>query len=270
MIDPSPVGACRLTEALRAPARADELALIPYLTAGFPSPDAFPALLNAIARAGDVLEIGLPFSDPIADGVTIQRASHASLRQGVTLRWLIGILRDRVSSASIPIVLMSYVNPLLVYGLDSLARDAAASRIDGFVVPDLPLEESGPLADQLENAGLALIQIVTPSTPRERLRRICLASRGFVYAVTMTGTTGGRLEPCNDLLAYLDEVKSVSTLPVVAGFGIRDPRQATMIRGHADGIVVGSAVVDLLEHGRDPLALLRSIREGCTAPGRRG
>lgn len=268
MIGAERTGAARLEEALRGPALSNRLALVPFLTAGFPDLAGFPALVEQVATVSDAMEIGVPFSDPIADGVTIQRASRAALRQGVTLRWVMGALRESAPGTGVPIVLMSYLNPLLAYGFDALARDAVAARIDGFVVPDLPLEESGPLGAALDAAGLALVQIVTPATPRERLRCLCEASRGFVYAVTVTGTTGGRIKPGHDLLAYLDSVRAVSTLPVLAGFGIRGPEQAELLRGHADGVIVGSAVVDLLEQGRDPISFLRGFRAGSVAAER--
>ena len=268
MIDTGRTGAARLEDALRAPARSNRLALVPFMTAGFPDPAGFPALVEQVAAVCDAVEIGVPFSDPIADGVTIQRASRAALCQGVTLRWVLGALHKGASGIGAPIVLMSYLNPLLAYGFDALARDAAAARIAGIVVPDLPLEESGPLKAALEDAGLALVQIVTPATPRERLRSLCEASRGFVYAVTVTGTTGGRIEPGHALLAYLDSVRAVSSLPVLAGFGIRAPGQAELLRGHADGVIVGSAVVDLLEQGRDPISFLRGFRAGGDAAER--
>lgn len=262
MIGADGTGAQKLEAALRAPVRDGRLALIPYLTAGFPAPAAFSDLVTRLSSVGDAVEIGMPFSDPIADGVTIQRSSQAALRQGVTLGWVIGTLGERPHGDGAPIVLMSYLNPLLAYGFDALARDSAAARIDGFVVPDLPLEECGPLRSILDLAGLALIQIVTPATPADRLRRLAEASRGFVYAVTVTGTTGGRVETADALPAYLDGVRTVSHLPVIAGFGIRQPGQVAALRGHADGVIVGSAVVDLLEQGQDPVPLLQAIRDG--------
>lgn len=267
MSDLRPTGAARLERALRAPGPSGRLALIPYLTAGFPEPAAFGRLVTRIAAVGDAVEIGVPFSDPIADGVTIQRASRTALQQGMTLHRVLAGLEGRPAGTHAPMVLMSYLNPLLSYGFEALARDAAAARVDGIVVPDLPLEECEPLRSLLDTAGIALVQIVSPATPRERLLRIVEASRGFVYAVTVTGITGGRVELPDGLPRYLDGIRSLSTLPVVAGFGIRRPAQARALRGHADGVIVGSAVVELLEQGRDPLPLLRSIRAGGMAAG---
>lgn len=244
--------------AIRSANASGRPALAAFLTAGFPERRRFPAILDAVAREADLVEIGVPFSDPLADGVTIQRASHAALRAGVTLGWILGAARE--THAQAPLLLMSYVNPLLAYGFERLAREAAASGIAGLIVPDLPLEECPPLAEPLAAAGLDLVQLVTPVTPAARLARLCAASAGFVYAVTGTGTTGGRRALIPETLAYLDRVRRVSALPVLAGFGIRDADQLRALARHADGAIVGSALVEVVESGRDPAAFVRALR----------
>jgi len=238
-----------------------ELALVAYLTAGFPSRDTFRRDLQAIAEAADVVEIGVPFTDPMADGVTVQRASHAALAQGVSLRWILAQLEGMPRSKA-PLLLMSYLNPLLVLGPQELASTAARAGVAGFIVPDLPFDESAELRAALGSQGLALVQMVTPVTRPQRLEEICANSQGFVYAVTMTGTTGKNVAVPAEVTRYLDNVRSRSPVPVCAGFGIRSREQLDLLRDHVDGAVIGSALVEVLERGEDPARWLRELRGG--------
>jgi tryptophan synthase alpha chain len=247
----------RLTAALRGNAGP---ALVAFVTAGYPSPGEFLPLLRQICGASDAVEIGVPFSDPMADGVTIQRSSREAIEHGVTLRWILDRLAARDFELEAPIVLMSYLNPLLAYGYAALAARAAEVGVTGFIVPDLPYEERAPLGTALDAQGLALVQMVTPATPATRMRLICAASQGFVYAVTMAGTTGGTASLPTDLAAYLEAVKQAAKLPVCAGFGVRSAAQVASISAHADGVIVGSALVEVLERGDDPAAFLHSLR----------
>jgi tryptophan synthase alpha chain len=176
----------RLSAAIRDAATRGEPAIVAFMTAGFPSIARFREDLLAVAAGADVVEIGVPFTDPMADGMTIQRSSQAALRQGVSLRWILGELATMQRPAA-PLVLMSYLNPLLQYGYDRLASDAAAAGVCGFIVPDLPFDEGAELRAALAATGVALVQMVTPVTPEQRLARVCAASEGFVYAVTITG-----------------------------------------------------------------------------------
>ena len=159
-----------------------------------------------------------------------------------------------------PLLLMSYLNPLLAFGLDRLPEAAAQAGAAGFIIPDLPFEESADVRAALDRAGLALVQMVTPVTPAARLKMLCAASQGFVYAVTKTGTTGRSVAVPDTVLEYMDRVRAVSPIPVCAGFGIRGPEQVARMRGHVDGVVVGSALVEVLERGGDPAAFLRTLR----------
>lgn len=249
----------RIASALRAAAAKGDPALVAFLTAGYPSREKFREHLTAIAEAADVVEIGVPFTDPMADGVTIQRSSHAALKQGVTLRWILSEL-EAMKKPAAPLLLMSYLNPLLAFGYEKLAEACARVGVCGFIVPDLPLDESGPMKQALDVHGLALVQMVTPVTPLERLAKLCAASQGFIYAVTMTGTTGKNVANTTDITVYLDRVSASGGVPVCAGFGIRSREQVAQLTGHVEGVVVGSALVEVLERGESPQAWLNALR----------
>ena len=253
-----------ISEAIQAAVAAGRPALIGYLTAGFPTRGQFKEHFLAVASACDVVEVGVPFTDPMADGATIQRASFVALAGGVTLPWIIEQIGSLRAQRTAPTLLMSYLNPLLAYGLEALPRDAAAAGISGLIVPDLPYEESDDLRRALDGEGLALVQMVTPVTPAGRLAKLCSGAQGFVYAVTMTGTTGktqgAAAEVPDEVLDYMDRVKRCSTIPVCAGFGIRSRAQVARFAAHVDGVVIGSALVETLEHGGDVKAFLASLR----------
>ena len=249
----------RISAALNGAVAAGRVGLVPYLTAGYPDKSEFVDTVRKIATVADVIEVGVPFSDPMADGVTIQRSSRIALEQGVSLRWILAEL-TATGSVGAPIVLMSYLNPLLVYGYEKLARDCIKAGVCGFIVPDLPLEEGEDFRAALDEHGLALIQLVTPATPDDRMERLCTASKGFVYAVTVRGITGGTSELPADVPAYLDRVKAQVDIPVCAGFGVRQAAQVKNLGQHADGVIVGSALVEQLEAGNDPVKFLQSLR----------
>jgi tryptophan synthase alpha chain len=249
-----------ISAAIRQAAAQDRPAVVGFMTAGFPDKAAFRASLAAIASAADVVEIGVPFSDPMADGMTIQRASQVSLAGGFTLPWLLDEIGQMQPRPQAPLLLMSYLNPLLAYGLDRLPGAAARAGVAGFIIPDLPYEESAEMRAALDGHGLALVQMVTPVTPAARLEMLCAASQGFVYAVTMTGTTGKSVAVPDEVLAYMDRVRAVSPVPVCAGFGIRSREQVARMKGHVDGVVVGSALVEVLERREDPAAFIRSLQ----------
>jgi tryptophan synthase alpha chain len=254
---PGRTGAERIEDTIRAAGASGRPALAAFLTAGYPDLDGFASSLSAVAGVADIVEIGVPFSDPMADGVTIQRSSRGALQAGVTLPWILD--QVRTMQPTTPIVLMSYLNPLLAFGADRLAEVASEAGVSGLIVPDLPFEECAVLRVPLDSAGIALIQLVTPVTPPDRLQALCGESRGFVYAVTSTGTTGGTKAGGEGALDYLDAVHDASSLPVLAGFGVRSAAQIQALAGHVDGVIVGSALVEVLEAGEDPAAFLRSL-----------
>ena len=249
-----------ISSALRAANDDGKPALIPFITAGYPQMGNFIDILAAVSEVGDVVEIGVPFSDPMADGMTIQRSSYEAIRNGVSLRWILDELNANRQRIKAPVVLMSYLNPLLAFGYEALAKRALAAGVCGFIVPDLPFEESDELRTALEAEGIGVIQLVTPATPAARLQTLAEASRGFVYAVTITGITGGDGGLPADLAAYLDRVSAASALPVCAGFGIREAADVASVGRHAAGAIVGSALVEVLERGDDPALFLQSLR----------
>jgi tryptophan synthase alpha chain len=242
----------------RAHAKGDP-ALVAYLTAGYPARALFTEHLRAIASAADVVEIGVPFTDPMADGVTIQRSSQGALAQGVTLRWILSEL-TAMPKVRAPLLLMSYLNPLLAFGIEHLPEAAAKAGVSGFIVPDMPVDESDLLKDALAEHGIALVQMVTPVTTPERMERVVSASTGFVYAVTMTGVTGKSAAVPAEVIDYLGRVRALATVPVCAGFGIRSREQIQALRGHVDGVIVGSALVELLERAGNPARWLAELR----------
>jgi tryptophan synthase alpha chain len=251
-----------LAQSIRRASSPDKPALVPYLTAGFPTPDSLRHQLRAVAPFAAAIEIGVPFSDPMADGVTIQRSSRRAISNGVTLAWILDELRAIRVEISTPRVLMSYLNPLIAMGLSELARACEASGVDAIIIPDLPLEESQPIRAALNNRGVGLVQLVSPVTPEARRRELSGASDGFLYAVTVTGVTGGaNATPpaATDLPGYLDALRAISGVPVCAGFGIRSRQQVQALAGHADGAIIGSALIDAIERGEDPGAFLQSL-----------
>lgn len=249
-----------ISEAIRTAKAQGTPAIVAYITAGFPTKESFRDLLSRVGAAADVIELGVPFTDPMADGTTIQRSSRIALANGVSLKWILEQLSQPGARPKAPILLMSYLNPLLAFGLDELPKAAAEAGVAGFIVPDLPFEESGEMRSALEAHGLALVQFVTPVTPDERVKMLTQATSGFIYAVTMTGTTGKNVAVPQEVLDYFARVKKVSPSPVCAGFGIRSGEQVARLAPYIDGAIVGSALVEVIERGEDPAAFLRSLR----------
>ena len=250
-------GSKYIEERIKAP-KASGPALIPFITAGYPNTEDFKQTLFEISKKADVIEIGVPFSDPMADGVTIQRSSHMAIENGVTLKWIFNQLKE--INLDTPIVLMSYLNPLYVFGMEELVKASLESGVDGFIVPDLPIEESKEFNGRLSEAGLALIQLVTPATPKDRIEMITNQSSGFIYAVTVKGVTGGEDALSADVTDYLKQVQEISKIPVCAGFGIREKSDVEMLANHVDGIIVGSAIVEAIEQGNSPTEFLDQLK----------
>ncbi len=237
------------------------LAVIIYLTVGYPDRASTPALLRAALEGGaDLIELGVPFSDPLADGATVQRANEVALGNGVTLADCIAAGRELVAATDAPVLLMGYTNPFEQYGYDHFSIDAAAAGLAGVIVPDMPAEESAVLDSEFGLTGLVRIDLYAPTTPDDRLARLLPESRGFVYCVSLTGVTGARRALAGDVAAFLARVRRHTKLPIAVGFGISTPEHVAALRGIADGVVVGSAALDVVTRA-DPAHRAGDLRD---------
>lgn len=231
--------------------RKGEKALVVYLTAGYPDLATSRDLILALDAAGaDVLELGVPFSDPTADGPAIQKASQEAIRNGTTLGRVLSSVRELRSSTNLPIVLFSYYNPIFSFGNQRFAREAAEAGADGVLVVDLPLEEAAELKKHTDPAGLDFISLVAPTTGVERVKKIVKGASGFIYYISLTGVTGEGKPPLEEIQEKVSQIRHETDLPVVAGFGISSPMEAREIAGGSDGVVVGSAFIRLI--GKHP------------------
>ena len=270
----------RIAERFAALKRAGRGALVTYLQAYDPDPATSLAILRGLPGAGaDLIEIGVPFTDPMADGPSIQKAALRALKAGATLSRVLALVRDfRREEEATPIVLMGYYNPILSYGIERFCTDAAASGVDGLIVVDVPPEEADEIEPQARAQGLDLIRLVAPTTDEARLPRVLAATSGFVYYVSITGITGTRSAAAGDLAAAIPRLRRHTDLPLAIGFGIRTPQQAAEASRIADGAVVGTALVDTLaasldERGRarpdtvrQVLDQVRALAEAVRAP----
>jgi tryptophan synthase alpha chain len=228
-------------------------ALIPYLTAGFPTTDASEAALRSAAEVSDILEVGVPFSDPLADGPTIQRSTFEALRQGMTLAGTLELIAR--TDLSVPVVIFSYLNPILQYGLDRFLADAEGLGVAGLILTDLPAGSDAGVEATVQRSRLDLIRIIAPTTREPRLAQAMKGAQGFVYLVARLGVTGATSSIDADLASSVERVRRATALPVAVGFGISSPAQARVVAGMADGVVVGSALVDIL--GREGVGAAR-------------
>ena len=255
-----PETASSIRDTFAALRRRGEMALIPYVTAGYPTLDASMRALREIADCGaDLVELGVPFSDPVADGPTIQRASQKALENGVRLAAILEAVER--TDFGVPPLLMSYLNPLLSYGRERVLSDMSRAGFAGLIVPDLPVEESGRWSGTAAAHGIDLVLLLAPTSSDARAAKIAARSRGFVYHVSVTGTTGVREGLADDLLVSLSRTKRLTDTPVAVGFGISTAEQIRRLRGVADGVVVGSRIVDALQRGEDPGALIRELKQ---------
>lgn len=220
-------------------------AFMPYAVLGFPTRDAGLENIRQLAAAGaDLFELGIPFSDPLADGPTIQAATQTALENGTTLADCVAMTRElRADGINTPAVLMGYINPMLAYGLDQFIQDAADAGVDGFIVPDLPPEEADEFQMLCHQHDLALVFLLAPTSTPERIRLIADKSQGFIYLVSVTGVTGARDDVSSQLGAFIERVRAVTDLPLAVGFGIGNGEQARAVGDMADGVIVGSALV---------------------------
>lgn len=246
----------RVFEATRA---RNEIALIPYLTAGYPSvTESLDFIELAAAQGADAIEVGLPFSDPVADGPTIQASSHEALQNGFRTRPFLDALSKRPRVC--PLIVMTYLNPLLALGPEAFSRLSEAGA-KGVVIPDLSEEEASSFQAVAASSGIDLVLLAAPTSSQARLRRIGSASRGFVYVVGVVGTTGARREADPELPRILDRVRATTSLPLVAGFGLSDPSHIRAITAHADGAIVGSRLVEAIRQRENFAALIHSFKQ---------
>lgn len=234
--------------------------LLPFFTAGYPDMQTFSLLLRAAEAAGaDAIEIGLPFSDPLADGPAIQLSSTVALKQGVTIGSALAAVAAMKDELAVPLITMTYINPVLACGAERFAKQAAAAGISGAIFPDLPLGEEGAVGAALADQGIDLIRLVAPTTPDERIARICQAAQGFVYLVSVAGVTGARAGLPDDLPAFVQRVRQHTDLPLLIGFGISTPALAAEAAALADGVIVGSALVNRIKDAASPEAAVQSV-----------
>lgn len=245
-----------------------QAALVPYVTAGYPRRDDTPGLLRAVADAGaDVVELGIPFSDPLADGPTIQRSSFQALAEGTTARTVLEALRDFRSTHDTPVVLFTYLNPVLRYGVDAFLADATEAGAQGVLLTDLPTGADPELEGRIQASGLDLIRLVAPTTEPHRIPQVAQGGSGFLYYISRTGVTGAQTALRENLSEEVARVREAVSLPVAVGFGISSPEQAHVVAGVADGVVVGSALIQALDRGGVAAAadFVSSLRQGMDA-----
>ncbi len=248
-----------MKETILAAKKSGRCAVIPFITAGFPSRDSFWDTLAQVDAAGaDIIEIGIPFSDPVADGPVIEEISREVLAQGMTLDWVIEGLRARVGSFHAKLVLMGYMNPFVQYGLERLASDCADAGVSGFIVPDLPLEETPEFREAIAPHGLTLITLVGPNTTTERMKQYAPFSREYVYVVSVLGTTGGVNEHVEAVADTIRRARSVFNVPLALGFGLRVPEQLESLPPDArpDAVVIGTALLRHIRSGASPASFL--------------
>jgi tryptophan synthase alpha chain len=256
----APRPASRLAATFAALRARRERALVAYFTAGDPSLAMTRRLVGEAARRGaDVIELGIPFSDPLADGPVIQRATQRALAAGVTLPRVLELVREMRGDVSVPLVFLTYYNPILAFGLKAFCRTAVEAGIDGVIVADVPPEEADPLRAEAGPAGLDVVHLVAPTSTPERMRKIARASEGFIYMVSLTGVTGERSALAPELAQQLRALRNITTKPICVGFGISTPEQAAEVGRAADGVIVGSAIVRLVEQYGSSAELLPRV-----------
>lgn len=250
---PQDIPATRITKAFERAKQEGRGVLIPYFMCGFPSAEQSAELILAAAEGGaDIIELGIPFSDPLADGATIQHAGHVALERGMTINSCMEIARQVAANSNVPLLFMGYYNPILAYGIERFCAAAKANGLSGFIVPDLPAEEADPLQEEVQRHGLTLIFLVPPTTPNERIENIVARTRkgpgGFIYCVSLSGVTGSRKELPSHLRSFIERVRGYTKeIPLAVGFGLSTPEHIAQVTTFVEGAVVGSALVNLID-----------------------
>jgi tryptophan synthase alpha chain len=237
-------------------------ALIAYVTVGYPTIESTLTAVPLLVQNGcDMIELGIPFSDPLADGVTIQKASHSALKNGVTPGVCLDIARELSHKVDVPLLFMTYYNPVFSYGLEDFCHDCSKSGISGLIIPDLPPDESSRLQAIATQKGIDLIYLLAPSSSEERIKLVAERSRGFIYLVSITGVTGTRNSLPQDLEPFVARVRKVAQQPLCVGFGISTPEQANQVAQQADGVIIGSRIIQLMESDDNLQAMSMFIKE---------
>jgi len=246
-------------------AQANHTALIPYITVGYPTVETTLKVVPLFASIGcDIIELGIPFSDPLADGATIQRASYEALRQGVTPRVCFEVAQELRRRVKIPLVFMTYYNPVLKFGLEQFCSKCAEVGIDGLIIPDLPPEEGEELEKSTKRHRLDLIYLLSPASTEERIRLVAGRASGFIYLVSLTGVTGARDKLPEDLESFVASVRERTEKPLCVGFGVSTPEQARRVAKVADGVIVGSRIIQLLDKDKslkNACSFIKCLRE---------
>jgi len=246
-------GLTHVSSAFQATSAAGRAALMPYFTLGFPDPRSSLKIIESIAGSGaDLIELGIPFSDPLADGPTIQHSTQIALQQGTTVARCIELTAElRSRGVSQPLILMGYINPILAFGVERFVAEAAGAGADGFIVPDLPFEEAAVMEAACQSHQLALIFMLAPTSTPERVAAVAKRAAGFVYLVSLIGITGARSALPPDLAGFVERVRDQTPVPLAVGFGVSTPAQAQAVGSLADGVIVGSALIDAIEGTED-------------------
>ena len=252
----------RIEQTFRKLKKEGRKALIPYIMAGDPSLDATKKFVIDLERAGaDIIELGVPFSDPLADGPTIQRASERALQHGTTLKKVLGLVKEIRRQSEIPLILMTYYNPVFKYGIETFVKKAVSSGVDGMIIPDLIPDEADDFIRLARQHRLDTIFLLAPTSTRERISKVAKASTGFIYYVSITGITGAKLSVGKSMKDRLDSIRSVTKKPVAAGFGISNAEEASRVSKLADGVIIGSAIVKLISQGKSIKNFVKDIRK---------
>ena len=247
----------KLFERTRQEGRATFIA---YVTAGDPSPERTPEIVASLERGGvDLIELGVPFSDPIADGPVIQQAAERALRSGTTLREILSMVRRLRARSVVPLVLMAYYNSIHAFGPERFCREAAEAGVDGLIIPDMPPDEAGPLLRPAAAAGLHLIFLLAPTSTAERRAYVARRSHGFVYYVSLTGITGAKLGKVSEIGRNVDQIRKISQTPIAVGFGVTTPEDAAEVSAVADGVIVGSAIVKQIAAGQQQQGMVARV-----------
>ena len=247
---------------------ANRAAFIPFIMGGDPSLDACAKLLDALPTSGaDIIELGIPFSDPMADGPVIQAAGKRALDNGATLHAILDIVRNFRAKHTTPLVLMGYLNPIYAYGYEAFARDAAAAGVDGIIIVDLPPEEAAELEPLLKKTGIALVRLIAPTSVPDRLELLPSTAQGYLYYISITGITGAASASANSVGVNVAAIRAITNLPVCVGFGVKNPADVKAMAALADGVVVGSALVKLIHETNADIAKfgaeIRALSDAC-------